>query len=150
ILQALHLMNGKPMADAIDLDLNRALRILAEARGQTTAQRIEELYLTTLSRRPLPAETERLVKYVEQGGPRKDQRKALSDVLWALLNAPDFFHNHCPLPPPPRLWGGGGRKTGAPPMTKTPLPRRDWLRLVSAGAVGVPLSGWLAPLAADA
>ncbi len=94
ILQALHLMNGKPMADAIDFDLNRALRTLAEARGQSTAQRIEELYLTTLSRRPLPAETERLVKYVEQGGPRKDQRKALSDVLWALLNSPEFVLNH--------------------------------------------------------
>ncbi len=35
-------------------------------------------------------------------------------------------------------------------MTKSPLSRRDWLRLVSAGAVGLPLSGWLAPLAADA
>src|SRR5262244_2563644 len=33
--------------------------------------------------------------------------------------------------------------------TTPPLSRRDWLKLTSAGVLGLPLSGWLTSLAAD-
>ena len=39
-------------------------------------------------------ELERLVKYVEKGGPSSDSKKALADVFWALLNSSEFIFNH--------------------------------------------------------
>jgi hypothetical protein len=94
VLQALHLMNGKPMADAISLEKNRSLRTLAEARNRTAAQRVEELYLLVLNREPRAREKARLAKYVESGGPRHDSKKALADILWVLLNSHEFCLNH--------------------------------------------------------
>lgn len=94
ILQALHLMNGKRTEAATSLAGNRLLRTVAESRGRTNAQRIEELYLVVLARKPRPAELSRLVRYVDAGGARNDPREALADVLWALLNSPDFALNH--------------------------------------------------------
>jgi hypothetical protein len=55
---------------------------------------VEELYLLALSRRPRPEEKARLARYVEAGGPRRDPKQALSDVLWALLNSHEFGLNH--------------------------------------------------------
>jgi hypothetical protein len=94
LLQALNLMNGRLLADMTSLEKNRALRTLAEARGRTAGQRVEELYLLVLSRPPRPKEKARLVKYVESGGERRDSKKALADILWVLLNSHDFCLNH--------------------------------------------------------
>jgi hypothetical protein len=94
ILQALHLMNGQPMADATSRDGNRLLRTIAEARGPTTTRRLEELFLVALARKPRPDELARLIKYVDAGGPRGDRKKALGDVFWVLLNSSEFCLNH--------------------------------------------------------
>jgi hypothetical protein len=94
ILQALHLMNGKPVADATSLEGNRHLRALAEAQGRTTAQRVEELFLLTLARKPRPEEMARFVKYIDAGGARADKKVALADVFWVLLNSSEFGLNH--------------------------------------------------------
>jgi hypothetical protein len=89
ILQALYLMNNEFIAERASLEKNRTLATLAEQRT-STAVKIESLYLVALSRRPRPAESERLVKYVEKGDPKK----ALADVFWVLLNSPEFLLNH--------------------------------------------------------
>jgi hypothetical protein len=94
ILQALHLMNGQPMADATSLQENRLLQTIADAKGLTMARRIEELFLLTLSRRPRAEESERLVKYADAGGARADKKMALADVYWVLLNSSEFCLNH--------------------------------------------------------
>jgi hypothetical protein len=94
ILQALHLMNGKPIAEATSLRGNHYLRSVAEAKGGTSAQRIEELFMLTLARKPRPEESARLAKYVDSGGPRGDKARALTDVFWALLNSSEFALNH--------------------------------------------------------
>ena len=39
-------------------------------------------------------EAEKFVRYVERGGASGDQKKALSDVFWALLNSTEFKFNH--------------------------------------------------------
>ena len=98
ILQALFLMNGKLLADITDLNKmgeKSTLGTIINANATVTTQRrIEEMYVVTLSRKPRPAEMEKLVKYVEAGGPEKDKRKALADVFWALLNSGEFTLNH--------------------------------------------------------
>jgi hypothetical protein len=89
ILQALYLMNNEFIADRTSLEKNRTLATLAEQRTGT-ARKVESLYLVVLSRKPRPAESERFVQYVEKG----DQKKALADVFWVLLNSPEFILNH--------------------------------------------------------
>jgi hypothetical protein len=94
ILQALHLMNGKPTADATSLQGNRHLKALAESERRTSAQRVEELFLLTLARKPRAEETARFVKYIDAGGARADKKAALADVFWVLLNSSEFGLNH--------------------------------------------------------
>lgn len=94
ILQALMLMNGRLTAETTDIDRSETLSAIADAPFMDAPQKIEALYLTALCRKPRPDELTRLVPYVESGGPRKDPRVALSDVLWALLNSGEFLLNH--------------------------------------------------------
>ena len=56
--------------------------------------KIETLFLASLGRMPRPEEADRMIRYVERGGAASDQKKALSDVFWALLNSTEFRFNH--------------------------------------------------------
>lgn len=94
ILQALALMNGQLVAGATGIESGATLSAVAEAPFLRTSGRVETLFLATLGRRPGPEEAARMVAYVESGGATGDQRKALSDVFWALLNSPEFVLNH--------------------------------------------------------
>src|SRR5262249_4872570 len=62
ILQALALMNGRFIADATSEDVNRSVTLTAliDAPFLTNTQRIEALYLATVSRKPRPEEMSRL------------------------------------------------------------------------------------------
>jgi hypothetical protein len=94
ILQALALMNGDFTATATNVDQSATLTAVAEFPLMTTADRINALYLAALTRRPSVDELARLTKYVETGGPGKNQKQGLSDVFWALLNSSEFLFNH--------------------------------------------------------
>jgi hypothetical protein len=94
ILQALYLMNGRLVDEATSLEKNENLKVIAEATSLKTSRRVEQLFLIALNRKPTPAESSRLVKYVEEGGPTKDSARALCDVFWALLNSSEFCTNH--------------------------------------------------------
>jgi hypothetical protein len=95
ILQALMLMNGPFVADATSLERSETLAAVIDAPFlKSPAERIEALYLATLSRKPRPDELARLVPYVARGGPKGDSKAALADVFWALLNSSEFVLNH--------------------------------------------------------
>jgi hypothetical protein len=94
ILQALTLMNGKFVADVTSLKGSGTLALVAGDKDLDTAGKVEALFLAALSRKPTVRESQRLVKYVESGGPLKDSRFALADVFWALLNSGEFILNH--------------------------------------------------------
>jgi hypothetical protein len=96
ILQALALMNGNFVADATSADLQRSVTLsgLIDAPFMNNSQRVETLFLATLSRPPRADEAQRFVKYVTDGGAAGDQKKALGDVFWALLNSSEFILNH--------------------------------------------------------
>ncbi len=94
ILQALALMNGRLVADATNAERSVTLAGVADAPFLDTSGKVEALFLATLSRAPRSQERERFVKYVEEGGPAKDRKKALADVFWALLNSSEFMLNH--------------------------------------------------------
>jgi hypothetical protein len=94
ILQALSLMNGKLTADVTSLERAGTLAAVADSPFLSTEQKVEALYLAALSRLPRQVERDRLVTYVNSGGPRGDRAAALGDVFWALLNSPEFILNH--------------------------------------------------------
>jgi hypothetical protein len=98
ILQALMLMNGKVIADVTSLNRSETLAALIDAPFMTTPERIETLYLATMSRKPTAKEIARTTKFIDgavQGSKSKDAyANALADVFWALLNSPEFVLNH--------------------------------------------------------
>ena len=59
--------------------------------GVSNREIIEELYLRALVRFPGVEEREQLEAMV---GRHPSRRQALEDLLWGLLNSPEFYHNH--------------------------------------------------------
>ncbi len=94
ILQALALMNGQFTASATSVDQSSTLTAVTEFPFMTSSGRIDALYLAALTRKPRSDELERLTGYVDSGGPSKNQKQALADVFWALLNSSEFLFNH--------------------------------------------------------
>jgi hypothetical protein len=94
ILQALTLLNGRLLTDAVSLERGATLPGVADAFFLDTPGKIEALYFAALSRKPRPDELERLVPYVERGGSGLNPKKALGDVFWSILGSAEFVLNH--------------------------------------------------------
>ena len=90
IPQALMMMNGPVTSDAIDLDRSRLLRAVVESPFFDEDKRIETLYLAVLTREPSEAEKQSLTEYLDNKPDETTRRKAFGDILWALLNSPEF------------------------------------------------------------
>lgn len=93
IPQALTLMNGTLIEGATGLSSSGLLKSL-EAPFFTNRQRIEVLYLATLSRQPRPSEWELLQQYIPDDTQGAELQEGLADILWALLNSAEFTLNH--------------------------------------------------------
>jgi hypothetical protein len=93
IPQALTLMNGSLITGATGLATSGLLKSL-DAPFFTDDQRIEVLYLATLSRRPGLGEWDLLRKYVADRETGTPLQEALADILWGLLNSAEFTMNH--------------------------------------------------------
>jgi len=93
ILQGLTLINGDDIAAATDPAQSGLLRAL-EAPIFTDNQRIETLFLATLSRMPTSNERSLYLGHVQAADSDNNRRRALSDILWALLNSAEFAMNH--------------------------------------------------------
>ncbi len=94
ILQALSLMNGKLVTEATTPDVGRFLTGILEAPFLNNDEKIEALFLATLSRKPTAEELRKYRSYFDRGGAVNSQRKALGDIFWALLNSTEFVSNH--------------------------------------------------------
>jgi len=86
IVQTLHLMNSERLFDKVTADKSRAAELAASNKTQTEV--VQELYLLCYSRQPNSQELEYAVKYLEN--PEIERRQAVEDLLWALLNTPEF------------------------------------------------------------
>lgn len=93
IPQALTLMNGTLIGQATDLAEGGLLKSL-EAPFFSDDERIEVLYLATLSRRPSPQEWKLLRRHLADREPGGSLDAPLADILWALLNGAEFTMNH--------------------------------------------------------
>jgi len=93
VLQALTMLNGQEMAAATGVSQSRILAAL-QSPWFDDAQRVETLFLATLSRPPTSAQKKQFLEYVKQGGAAGNSQEAMADVLWALLNSAEFTLNH--------------------------------------------------------
>ncbi|HEY3837311.1 MAG TPA: DUF1549 and DUF1553 domain-containing protein [Bryobacteraceae bacterium] len=84
--QALNLVNGKTISDAVADPKGRVAKLVLS--GKDDKAIVEELYLASLSRLPTAPESERGVKYLAGGA--KTSRS--QDLLWALLNSKGFLY----------------------------------------------------------
>ncbi len=86
VVQALHLMNAPRLHDKITTDDGRAAELAKS--DQPAEQIVEELYLLTYCRYPTDAEREFAIGVLADAG--DDRRHAVEDLLWALINTPEF------------------------------------------------------------
>jgi len=86
--QSLHLLNGDATTGRIAQ--GNLVGKLLEAK-KTVPQIVEELYLRTVTRKPTPAEVQKIEAIVAA---EADKKRALEDVFWALLNTREFMFNH--------------------------------------------------------
>jgi hypothetical protein len=86
--QALNLVNGTTISDAIADPAGRISKALMS--GMADRALIENLYLATLSRMPLPNELDAGITYLRGGDGRASRAQ---DLLWALVNSKAFLYN---------------------------------------------------------
>ncbi|MCA9262912.1 MAG: DUF1549 domain-containing protein [Planctomycetales bacterium] len=91
--QALMLMNGADMDGATHPDQGRLLTALA-APFLTDEQRVETLYLATLTRPPTADENAKLTEYLGTQQSSHEKLAALGDIVWVLVNSAEFTLNH--------------------------------------------------------
>ena len=93
IPQALTMMNGAVVSNATQVASSDLLSAL-DAPFFSDEERLDTLFLSTLSRKPHGPERAKLLQYINKGESPADRNKALGDVLWALLNSAEFMFNH--------------------------------------------------------
>jgi hypothetical protein len=88
-VQAMLMMTAPTVIDRIATKPeSRLQRLLASSK--TDPELVEELFLSSLSRRPNPQEIEVATKILQEG----DRRQRAEDLQWALVNTVEFLLNH--------------------------------------------------------
>ncbi|MGE3405769.1 MAG: DUF1549 domain-containing protein [Pirellulales bacterium] len=87
--QVLHLANGEAIHNKVIAPQGRLSRLVEQ--GRSDAEIIDELYLVTLTRSPDADELATASQFVAAA---PNRREGLEDLLWTLLNCPEFAFNH--------------------------------------------------------
>jgi hypothetical protein len=86
VVQALHLMNSEGLHRKVTSDAGRAAKLAAGP--MTPAEIVDEVYLLAYARLPDAEEKKVCLALFDRAG--ADRRRALEDLLWALMNTPEF------------------------------------------------------------
>ena len=81
------MMNAEHIHDKVTRDEGLAAQLAAS--DETASKILEKLYLSTVSR--YPSDQERAAAEPLFGHDPKQRRKASEDLLWALMNSPEFL-----------------------------------------------------------
>lgn len=105
ILQSLLLMNGDLISQSVSRHRSGMLTAILDTPFLDLDQKIDTLFLATLTRFPTEQERERVHQFLETPVSRStpvplvkltmvDRNRGLSELLWALLNSSEFCLNH--------------------------------------------------------
>jgi hypothetical protein len=92
-LQALMLMNGRTTTETTGHDSSSLLGAL-DSPFMTGEEQVESLFLAALARRPDSEEREACAQALAKCAGTEDRHRAMSDLLWALVNSTEFAFNH--------------------------------------------------------
>ena len=92
IPQALTLINGRLVNSAADISRSGLLNSMPPFFGDK--QRVETLFLATLSRQPTTQERTFMLDYVRAAKTKQEKQETFGNILWALLNSAEFTLNH--------------------------------------------------------
>lgn len=88
VLQAMSLMNHPFVTRRVQATNNSRVEQLVNS-AKSNAEIVEELFLATLSRHPLPQEKQLALSWLDQ-----DRKQGAEDLHWSLLNKLDFVFNY--------------------------------------------------------
>jgi hypothetical protein len=86
---ALKLMNSNDLQGLVKAEWGRLADILKK--DESPEGRLDEIFLTILSRPPTPAEKERYLAYLQR---KKGAKAAYEDIYWVLINSTELIFNH--------------------------------------------------------
>ncbi len=89
VSQALELVGGRVLESKLRAPEGRLSHLLSSGKGD--AEIVTECFLATISRPPSPAE---LTEFSGRLAAASDRRAAVEDLLWGLLNHPEFMFQH--------------------------------------------------------
>lgn len=97
LAQALHAINGETVNQKLMNPAGTIARRVAD--GATDEAILRALYLSALSREPMPEEQKALAEAMARdaggpGGSPENRRLVLEDMAWALLTSKEFLFNH--------------------------------------------------------
>jgi hypothetical protein len=78
------------MADATSLDRSRTLKAIVDAPFLDVGAKVDTLFLATFTRMPTERERAVMTAHLEKHSASERRRDAYAEVLWALLNSPEF------------------------------------------------------------
>lgn len=84
--QAFQLVSGPTINELLSERSNRLDTLLSS--GQPSADMVQELFLSTLTRFPTDEESQTVISYLDGAA---DRRAALEDIAWGLLNSKEFL-----------------------------------------------------------
>jgi hypothetical protein len=86
LAQALHLLNSNEIQGKLARPGGRAEQMAKDRRPD--AEKVEELFLWALGRRPTPAQLDQALAHIARH--ERDKRAAYENILWALINTKEF------------------------------------------------------------
>lgn len=94
ILQALALMNGEFVSEAVDVEAGRTLSGVVEASFLNRSDKVRTLYLATLTRVPTEEELRDAEALLDESLTEPERKRRYGDLWWMLLNCSEFVLNH--------------------------------------------------------
>jgi hypothetical protein len=92
VAQAMNLVDGDTVNQAVSASGNIIERVLGRPEWDDS-RRIEEIYLTALSRHPTSEESAGITKHLANAS-GESLKKVYQDLLWAILNSKEFAYVH--------------------------------------------------------
>ncbi len=86
LAQVLHLLNSQEVQGKLSRAGGRAEAMAKDPRPD--AEKVEELFLWALARRPTPEQLDVALRNIQQN--ERDKKVAYENILWALINAKEF------------------------------------------------------------
>ena len=93
IPQVLSLLNGPLVARLTNPTTGDLIAALADSPFLNDQQRVETLFLATVSRLPRDRERDQTQRVMQSKRTPEARAQALGDILWALLNSSEFVLN---------------------------------------------------------